>query len=132
MTMEQVFKSSLISIGPNSKNPRIFANNQMSKSYLKDNSQKRDSVSSQNSRISSNSIFNRINYLLMNCKQKGNTGESMAESNQRDKEMDDLLCTLICSLYLNLSRNPENIPELVSLKLFEKFSGNLTEIFNES
>ena len=54
------------------------------------------------------------------------------ELSQRDKEMDDLLITLICSLYLNLSRNPENIQELVSLKLFEKLSGDITEIFNES
>lgn len=68
----------------------------------------------------------------MNCKQKGNQPESMHEISQRDKEMDDLLCTLICSLYLNLSRNPENIPELVSLKLFEKLSGDLTNVYNES
>jgi hypothetical protein len=46
--------------------------------------------------------------------------------------MDDLLIILICSLYLNLSRNPDNIQELVSLKLFEKLSGDLTNIFNES
>ena len=55
----------------------------------------------------------------------------MQEASQREKELDDLLVTFICSLYLNLSRNPENIPELLSLKLFEKLS-NLTSIFNES
>lgn len=103
-----------------------------SANMFKDGYNRRDSNSSRDSRIGNNSIFNRINYLLMNCKQKSGQPESMQDINQRDKEMDDLLITLICSLYLNLSRNPENINELVSLKLFEKLSGDLTNIFNES
>ena len=107
-------------------------NNQASSGNFKETNNRRDSNSSRESKIGSNSIFNRINYLLMNWKQKGNQQDSVPELSQRDKEIDDLLITLICSLYLNLSRNPDNIPELVSLKLFEKLSGDITNIFNES
>lgn len=98
---------------------------------FKDPSAKRDSTSSKDSKVNSNSIFSRINYLLMNWKQKTNLSENAVDQTQRENDMDNLLCTLICSLYLNLSRNPENIQDLVSLRLFEKLS-ELTHIFNDS
>ena len=83
--------------GKNKDGTRNFgnSNSQISNGMFKDSSHRRDSASSNNSKIGNNSIFNRINYLLMNCKQKIDQPEAMQDLTQRDKEMDDLLITLI-------------------------------------
>ena len=52
---------------------------------FKDLDSKRDSLESKDSKFSTNSIFNRINYLLMNCKHRSHQSDNNAEQSQRDK-----------------------------------------------
>ena len=66
-------------------------NDRKATNMFKDLNSKRDSLESKDSKSSTNSIFNRINYLLMNCKHRSNQSDNNAEQSQRDNDMDNLL-----------------------------------------
>ena len=63
----------------------------------------------------SQSIFNRINFLL-------EYNEQRVEKRQEQQNKQSLIVTLITSFYLNLARNEENVKFLLKLKLFKRLN----------
>ena len=63
----------------------------------------------------SQSIFNRINFLL-------DYNEQKLEKRQEQLDKQALIVTLITSFYLNLARNEANIKFLLNLKLFKRLN----------
>ena len=63
----------------------------------------------------SQSIFNRINYLLEYHEQK-------IDKRQEQLDKQALIVTLITSFYLNLARNEANVQFLLKLQLFRKLN----------
>ena len=68
-----------------------------------------------NEHLNSQSIFNRINFLLEYNEQK-------LEKRQEQLDKQALIVTLITSFYLNLARNEANIKFLLNLKLFKRLN----------
>jgi len=68
-----------------------------------------------NETFNSQSIFNRINFLLEYNEQK-------LEKRQEQLDKQALIVTLITSFYLNLARNEANIKFLLNLKLFKRLN----------
>jgi len=73
----------------------------------------------------SQSIFNRINFLLEYNEQK-------LEKRQEQLDKQALIVTLITSFYLNLARNEANINFLLNLKLFKRLNSLMQSNLNNN